>query len=398
MPVSNDELKGLYYYLNLVRTTDERCRRLFKQGRFHGTYFSAVGQEATVVGPCYGLRPEDAIGIQHREMGAAITKGMPLKYVMAELFARKDSPDRGKSHPCHYGWKPLGIITPASTIAAQTVIATGCALAYKIQKKDNVAVCFVGEGATSNGVWHEALNFAGIHRLNCVFICQNNLWAESVPASLGVPVQDVSERAAAYGFPGVTIDGNDLFATFETSQEAIRRARKGEGPTLIEMKTYRWYGHSEIDPANYRTQEELEYWKKRDPVPRFEKILMECGADRHCRTEAVTASMDEVSFLAPIRVGQLACIAARMTYVGRTSMEIRVDVQSEDLMSGERRQTSTAYLTFVAVDKSGRPADVPPLILETEEERLEAKAAEVRRAARLKSRAPVAIPRETQQR
>ncbi len=121
-------------------------------------------------------------------------------------------------------------------------------------------------------------------------------------------------------------------------------------------------------------------------------------AHRHCRTEAVTASMDEVSFLAPIRVGQLACIAARMTYVGRTSMEIRVDVQSEDLMSGERRQTSTAYLTFVAVDKSGRPADVPPLILETEEERLEAKAAEVRRAARLKSRAPVAIPRETQQR
>src|SRR6267142_3512499 len=102
MPVSNDELKGLYYYLNLVRTTDERCRRLFKQGRFHGTYFSAVGQEATVVGPCYGLRPEDVIGIQHREIGAVITKGMPLKYIMAQLFARKDSPDRGKSHPCHY--------------------------------------------------------------------------------------------------------------------------------------------------------------------------------------------------------------------------------------------------------------------------------------------------------
>src|SRR5207237_1590338 len=103
MAVTNDELKGLYYYLNLVRVTDERCRRLFKEGRFHGTYFSAVGQEATVVGPCYGLRPEDTIGIQHREMGAAITKGMPLKYIMAELFARKDSPDRGKSHPCHYG-------------------------------------------------------------------------------------------------------------------------------------------------------------------------------------------------------------------------------------------------------------------------------------------------------
>ena len=277
MSVSNDELKGLYYYVNLVRQTDERCRRLFKQGRFHGTFFSAVGQEATVVGPCYGLRPEDVIGPQHRELGAAITKGMPLKYIFAQLFARKDSPDRGKSHPCHYGWKPTGVITPASTIAAQTVIATGCALAWKIQKKDHVAVCFVGEGATSNGVWHEALNFAAIHKLSCLFVVQNNLWAESVPAKLGVPIDDVSERARAYGFPGVTIDGNDLLLVYETCQAAVRSARRGEGPTLIEMKTYRWYGHSEIDPANYRTPEEVEYWKKRDPVPRFEKLLMERG-------------------------------------------------------------------------------------------------------------------------
>jgi TPP-dependent pyruvate/acetoin dehydrogenase alpha subunit len=277
MAVSAEDLKGLYYFMNLVRQVDERCRRLFKQGRFQGTYFSAVGQEATVVGPCYGLRPDDFIGIQHREIGAVITKGMPIKYLMAQLFARKDSPDRGKSHPCHYGWKPMGIVTPASTIAAQTVIVTGSALAWKIQKKDNVAIAFVGEGATSNGVWHEALNFAGIHKLACVFVVQDNLWAESVPKRLGVPLDNVAERAKAYGFPGVTIDGNDLIATYETSREAVRRARRGDGPTLIEMKTYRWYGHSEIDPATYRTQEELEMWKKRDPVPRFEKLLMERG-------------------------------------------------------------------------------------------------------------------------
>ena len=277
MAVSIDELKGLYYNMNLVRQVDERCRRLFKQGRFQGTYFSAVGQEATVVGPCYGLRPDDFIGIQHREIGAVITKGLPIKYLMAQLYARKDSPDRGKSHPCHYGWKPMGIVTPASTIAAQTVIVTGSALAWKIQKKDNVAVAFVGEGATSNGVWHEALNFAGVHSLPIVFIVQDNLWAESVPKRLGVPLDNLSERAKAYGFAGVTIDGNDLMACYETSQEAVRKARRGEGPTLIEMKTYRWYGHSEIDPANYRTSEELEMWKKRDPVPRFEKLLMERG-------------------------------------------------------------------------------------------------------------------------
>ena len=206
-----------------------------------------------------------------------ITKGLPIKYLMAQLFARKDSPDRGKSHPCHYGWKPMGIVTPASTIAAQTVIVTGSALAWKIQKKDNVAIAFVGEGATSNGVWHEALNFAGVHSLPIVFVVQDNLWAESVPKRLGVPLDNLSERAKAYGFAGVTIDGNDLMACYETSQEAVRKARRGEGPTLIEMKTYRWYGHSEIDPANYRTSEELEMWKKRDPVPRFEKLLMERG-------------------------------------------------------------------------------------------------------------------------
>ncbi len=277
MAVSTDEMKGLYYYINLVRQVDERCRRLFKQGRFQGTFFSAVGQEATVVGPCYGLRPDDFIGIQHREIGAVITKGMPIKYLMAQLFARKDSPDRGKSHPCHYGWKPMGIVTPASTIAAQTVIVTGSALAWKIQKKDNAAVCFVGEGATSNGAWHEALNFAGIHKLACVFVVQNNLWAESVPASMSMPIENASDRAKAYGMPGITIDGNDLLLTYETTHDAVRRARRGEGPTLIEMKTYRWYGHSEIDPANYRTTEEVEYWKKRDPVPRYERLLMERG-------------------------------------------------------------------------------------------------------------------------
>ena len=294
MAVSNDELKGLYYSMNLVRQVDERCRRLFKQGRFHGTYFSAVGQEATVVGPCYGLRPEDVIGIQHREIGAVITKGMPIRYLMAQLFARQDSPDRGKSHPCHYGWKPAGIITPASTIAAQTVIVTGSALAFKIQKKDHVAVAFVGEGATSNGVWHEALNFAGIHRLPIVFVVQDNLWAESVPKRLGVPVDNLADRAAAYGFPGVTIDGNDLLATYETSQEAIRRARRGEGPTLVEMKTYRWYGHSEIDPANYRTQEELEAWKRKDPVPRYERLLMERGVIDEAHKQATLQKIEQV--------------------------------------------------------------------------------------------------------
>ena len=194
---------------------------------------------------------------------------------MAQIYARKTSPDKGKSHPCHYGYAPLRVITPASTVAAQVVVGTGAALAFKIRKVDNVVVSFFGDGATSRGGFHEALNFAGIHKLPIVYICQNNLWAESVPLRLQTALTDLSERAKAYGFPGVTIDGNDVMEVLRTSREAIEKARRGDGSTFIECKTYRWYGHSEIDPANYRAKEELEAWMKKDPIPHYEKYLLE---------------------------------------------------------------------------------------------------------------------------
>lgn len=275
--VSKEALLGLYTCLLKTRTVDERLRKLFRQGRYAGTYFSAVGQEATTVGPTYGLRDDDIIAPSHREIGAAITKGVPMEKIIAQVYARSNSPDKGKSHPCHYGYKEKGVITPASTVAGQTVVGTGCALGFKIQKKDNVVLAFFGEGGTSRGGWHEALNFAGIHKLPIVYICQNNLWAESVPSTLQAGIKQFSFRAKAYGFPGVTIDGNDVVTIHKTAAEAITRARAGEGPTLIECMTYRWYGHSEIDAADYRSDAELEKWKKEDPVPRAEKLLMDLG-------------------------------------------------------------------------------------------------------------------------
>ncbi|MEW5923272.1 MAG: thiamine pyrophosphate-dependent dehydrogenase E1 component subunit alpha, partial [Candidatus Zixiibacteriota bacterium] len=263
-----ETLLGLYTNLLKTRMLDERFRKLFRQGRFAGTYFSAVGQEATTVGPTYGLRDEDIIAPSHREIGAAVTKGIPLVHIVAQIYARINSPDKGKTHPCHYGWRDKGVISPSSTLAGQTVTGTGCAMGFKIQKKDNVVLAFFGEGATARGGWHEAVNFAGIHKLPIVYICQNNLWAESVPAHLQANIKDFSERARAYGFPGITIDGNDVVLVHKTAAEAISRARKGEGPTLIECKTYRWYGHSEIDPADYRREEEINEWKKSDPIAR----------------------------------------------------------------------------------------------------------------------------------
>lgn len=288
-----ETLVGLYTNLLTTRMLDERFRKLFRQGRFAGTYFSAVGQEATTVGPTYGLRDEDIIAPSHREIGANVTKGVPLERIVAQVYARVNSPDKGKSHPCHYGWKEKGVITPSSTLAGQTIVGTGCAMAFHIQKKDNVVLAFFGEGSTSRGGWHEALNFAGIHKLPIVYICQNNLWAESVPATMQAGIKDFSDRAKAYGFPGITIDGNDVVLTHKTAVEAIKRARAGEGPTLIECKTYRWYGHSEIDPADYRAQEELESWKKKDPVARAEKLVMDLGLMTTTKREALVEEINQ---------------------------------------------------------------------------------------------------------
>ncbi|UCD18115.1 MAG: thiamine pyrophosphate-dependent dehydrogenase E1 component subunit alpha [Candidatus Zixiibacteriota bacterium] len=292
-----ETLMGLYTNLLKTRTLDERFRKLFRQGRFAGTYFSAVGQEATTVGPTYGTRDEDIIAPSHREIGAAVTKGIPLINIIAQVYARVNSPDKGKTHPCHYGWRDKGVITPSSTLAGQTVIGTGCAMGFKIQQKDNIVLAFFGEGSTSRGGWHEALNFAGIHKLPIVYICQNNLWAESVPATLQAGIEDFSDRAKAYGFPGITIDGNDIIGVHKTAAKAIARARAGEGPTLIECKTYRWYGHSEIDPADYRSQEEFEEWKEKDPVRRAEELLLDLGIlttyQREALVEQTNQEIDE---------------------------------------------------------------------------------------------------------
>ncbi len=287
-----ETLLGLYTCLLKTRMLDEKLRKLFRQGRYAGTYFSAVGQEATTVGPTYGLRDDDIIGPSHREIGANVTKGVPLAEIVGQVYARLNSPDKGKSHPCHYGSRKKGIITPASTVAGQTVVATGCAMAFKIQKKDNVALAFFGEGGTSRGGWHEALNFAGIHKLPIIYICQNNLWAESVPSTLQAGIENFADRAKAYGFPGVTIDGNDVIVVHKTAAGAIARARRGEGPTLIECRTYRWYGHSEIDPANYRRSEELEEWRKKDPVLIAEKLLIDLGLMTKEKREALVELID----------------------------------------------------------------------------------------------------------
>ncbi len=266
-------LRRLYSYMLKCRTVEERIRLLFRQGRFAGNYFAAVGQEATEVGATIDLLPEDTIAPSHRNFVVHIMKGTPLRLMFAHIYGRKTSPDQGRSAPAHCGYAPLNIITPASTIAAQLNIGTGVALAYKMQRKSSIVVALSGEGSTSLGFWHEAVNFAGVQKLPIVFVVENNGYAESVPVGLQTAVEDISEKACGYGIPGITVDGNDVVAVYVSMRAAIDRARTGGGPTLLECKTYRWYGHSEIDPAKYRDPEELAYWKSRDPITNMERYL-----------------------------------------------------------------------------------------------------------------------------
>ena len=251
----------------------ERIRVLYRQWRFAGNYFAAIGQEATEVGATLDLLPEDTVAPSHRNFVTNIMKGTPLPLLFAHIYGRKTSPDQGRSAPAHCGYAPLNVITPASTIAAQQNIGTGIALAYKMQHKPYVVVALSGEGSTSLGFWHEAVNFAGVHKLPIIFVVENNGYAESVPISLQTAVEDISIKAAGYGIPGITVDGNDVVAVYTAMREAIKRAREGGGATLLECKTYRWYGHSEIDPAKYRDSAEVEYWKSRDPIPAMERYL-----------------------------------------------------------------------------------------------------------------------------
>lgn len=276
-PLPEATLRRLYEYMLKCRTVEERIRILFRQGRFAGNYFAAVGQEATAVGVTMDLLPEDAIAPSHRSFITHIMKGTPLNLLFAQLYGRRTSPDQGRSAPAHCGYAPLNIITPSSTIAAQLNIGTGIALAYKMRRQPNVVIALSGDGSTSLGFWHEAVNFAGVQKLPIVFVVINNLYAESVPLHLQTAVTDISLKAQGYGIPGVTVDGNDVVAVYRAAQQAIQRAREGHGATLLECKTYRWYGHSEIDPAKYRTPEEVKEWKERDPLTAMETRMEHLG-------------------------------------------------------------------------------------------------------------------------
>ncbi len=279
MSLTNDDLCKLYELLLLTRRLDERMWSLQRQGKV-SALASCQGQEAAQVGSVYALAPQDYIAVAYRELGVAVARGMAPRDIMLFALGRADDPNtRGRQIPGHYSSRKLGILSSSSPIATQIPHAVGAALTAKTLKQDAVAIVYFGDGATSKGDFHEACNWAGVHKLPCIFFCQNNEYAISVPVRLQMAIENVADRAAGYGFPGVVVDGNDTLAVYDVTRAAVERARSGAGPTLIEAKTTRLLPHtSEDDDRRYRPREELELARRRDPLPRMAAAMKERGA------------------------------------------------------------------------------------------------------------------------
>jgi TPP-dependent pyruvate/acetoin dehydrogenase alpha subunit len=271
--LSNEQLLEILYWLKFIRAFDERLSVLVRQGRVRSGVYTGIGQEAIVVGTCYGLRREDFVCPLHRDMGTFLMKGVEPGVMMAQMYAKATGLSKGRDSALHSGVSELGIFGNTSMLGSNLPVAAGIGLTFKMEGADNVVIAYFGEGASNVGDFHEALNFAGVHKLPVVFVCENNIYAYSVPMEKSMAIEDVAVRAEGYGFEGIAINGNDVLAVYQATRGAIDRARAGGGPTLIECKTYRWHGHSEHDKAFYRSDEELAMWKSRDPITTFTTYL-----------------------------------------------------------------------------------------------------------------------------
>lgn len=288
----------LYREMLLIRRFEERCNALFMQGKIPSTLHLYIGQEAVAVGVCAALREDDFVLGTHRPHGHALAKGVSPDTMMAELFAKVTGCCKAKGGSMHVGDFSVGMFPAIAIVGANAPIAVGSALSAKMRGTDQVTVAFFGEGGSNEGAVHEAMNMAAIWKLPVLFVCENNLYGASTPVSQIVAVEHVADRAPAYGMPGVIVDGNDVLAVEKVTREAVERARRGDGPTLIEAKTYRLCGHSRSDACNYRTREEEAEWRDKDPLIRLaHHLVTELGAvDAEAIEEIereVTARMDE---------------------------------------------------------------------------------------------------------
>jgi 2-oxoisovalerate dehydrogenase E1 component alpha subunit len=299
--LTGDELRAAFRTIVLLRALDERMLRLQRQGRL-GFYMTSTGEEATHVGAATALRPGDWLYPAYREVGAALFRGYPLRTYMCQLFGNAEDPVKGRQMPIHHSVRRLNFVSISSPVGTQIPHAVGTAWAAKLQKKDDVALAFFGEGATSTPIFHSSANFAGVFKVPAILMCRNNGWAISVPCSVQTAVPTFAQKAIAYGMPGVLVDGNDILAIVHVVREAAARARRGDGPTLIEARTYRRGAHSSSDdPSVYRDPAEPKEWERHDPLDRLRKYMLARGeltpeAETEMRRELAEAIADALAY------------------------------------------------------------------------------------------------------
>ena len=273
--VTKDKLAYMFRKMVEIRLFEEKVFDLYAQNLVPGTIHLYAGEEAVAVGVCSNLRKDDYITSTHRGHGHCIAKGADLKRTMAEILGKKTGYCKGKGGSMHIADFSIGMLGATAVVGAGIPIAVGAGLSIALRKTDQVVACFFGEGASNQGTFHEGINMAAIWHLPIIFVCENNLYAMGTRQSRAMLIENIADRAAAYGIPGVVVDGNDVLAVYEATRRAVERARRGEGPTLIECKTYRHKGHSRVDPARYRPKEEVEEWLAKDPIKRFKERLLQ---------------------------------------------------------------------------------------------------------------------------
>ncbi|MCJ2519845.1 MAG: pyruvate dehydrogenase (acetyl-transferring) E1 component subunit alpha [Candidatus Thermoplasmatota archaeon] len=275
--LAEKELLKLYLYMVLTRVLDTKAVALQRQGRI-GFYVPSQGEEAVQIGSSYALKPKDWMVPAYREQGAALLKGFPIETLIAQLYGNREDILKGHQMPNHFGNRAINFVTPSSPVGTQLPIAVGIAWAAKLRGDKTVVLVYFGDGATSQGDFHAAMNFAGVFKVPVVFLCKNNQWAISLPFSQQTRSKSVAIKAQAYGFDGIRVDGNDVLSIYTACKKAVKAARTGKGPTLIEAVTYRMGPHSTSDdPKRYRTEEEVEEWRERDPILRFQLYLKSKG-------------------------------------------------------------------------------------------------------------------------
>ena len=291
--VSPSLLVEMYRRVLRIRLFDEAAKDMRFKGQIVGSLHTTIGQEAEVVGACMALLPDDYMVGNHRSHGHPIGKGADMKRLMAELLGKQTGVCRGKGGSMHLADFSVGSLGETSIVGSGIPVAAGAALGAKLQGNGRICLCFFGDGASNQGTFHEGLNLAAVWKLGVVYLCENNHYAVTTSASKSVPLANIADRAVAYGIPGIVVDGQDVVAVYEVVSEAVKRARAGMGPSLIEAKTYRYDHHAAVNKrgSDYRSEDELAMWKKRDPVLLCRVELVRRGVLTDDQAEGIVAKI-----------------------------------------------------------------------------------------------------------